>query len=414
MTIQEQNFGVEIEFTGITRYQAAKVVARYFNSTPYHDGGTYDKYSILDTNNRKWTIVYDSSISCTSTSTSTSNNNSRASNKHSCELVTPICNYNDIEDLQQIVRNLKSAGARTNSSCGIHIHINGAPHTSRSLRNIANIIYSKEDILIHALDIDYRRQSNYCKKTEKAYVDRINTSKLPSIEEQKTSWYNGRDGSNSHYHNSRYHMLNLHSYFSKGTIEFRLFNSTLHAGKIKAYTQFCLAVSAQAINQKSSRAVVTTSTNECYTFRTWLIRIGLNGDEFKTCRLHLLSNLQGAKDWKDKAAAMERRAQRATELARDINQNQQRNEAAVTSVIETHRQRRTGTMVNSYEHSNNEQLVLSITERVDAFLADVSGDVTVTDEERNNILNVLLGNSNQNVNENQNRIALPRNEGRRI
>lgn len=40
---------------------------------------------------------------------------------------------------------MRSAGAKTNDSCGIHIHINAQPHTAQSLRNIANIMTSKEE-----------------------------------------------------------------------------------------------------------------------------------------------------------------------------------------------------------------------------------------------------------------------------
>ncbi len=85
----------------------------------------------------------------------------------------------------------------------------------------------------------------------------------------------------------RYKGLNLHSVFYKGTLEFRIFNSTLHAGEIKSYIQLCLAISNQALEQKSARFRKTTSTNEKYTFRTWLLRLGFIGDEFKTARLHL-------------------------------------------------------------------------------------------------------------------------------
>lgn len=95
--------------------------------------------------------------------------------------------------------------------------------------------------------------------------------------------------------------------FQKGTIEFRLFNSTTHAGKIKAYIQFCLAISAQALNQRSASRQKTHSTNEKYTFRTWLLRLGLIGDEFKTARLHLLEHLDGCIAWKDPAQAEQQR-----------------------------------------------------------------------------------------------------------
>ena len=96
-----------------------------------------------------------------------------------------------------------------------------------------------------------------------------------------------------------YHCLNLHSVFQKGTIEFRLFNSTTHAGKVKTYIQFCLAISGQALNQTCAATRKTTSTNEKYTFRTWLLRLGMIGDEFKTARKFLLENLEGGIAWKD-------------------------------------------------------------------------------------------------------------------
>jgi len=67
-------------------------------------------------------------------------------------------------------------------------------------------------------------------------------------------WYEGNGSSwenrNAHYNSSRYHMLNLHATFTKGTIEFRLFQfadpadgkrNGLHAGEMKAYIQLCLA-----------------------------------------------------------------------------------------------------------------------------------------------------------------------------
>lgn len=84
-------------------------------------------------------------------------------------------------------------------------------------------------------------------------------------------------------------------------VEFRCFNSTTHAGKVKAYVQFCLAISHQAIVQKSTSAKVTKSDNEKYTFRSWLLRMGLIGDEFKTCRKFLLQNLDGDIAWRHAA-----------------------------------------------------------------------------------------------------------------
>ena len=98
---------------------------------------------------------------------------------------------------------------------------------------------------------------------------------------------------------SRYHALNLHSVFQKGTVEFRMFNSTLHAGKVKTYIQFSLAIANQALTQRNARAAPTRTTNDRYTFRTWLLRLGMIGPEFETARVHLLSHLEGNIAWRD-------------------------------------------------------------------------------------------------------------------
>ena len=79
------------------------------------------------------------------------------------------------------------------------------------------------------------------------------------MEELERLWYNGPTGRYYHYDHTRYHGLNLHSVFSKGTIEFRLFTSTLHAGKVKSYIQLCLAISHQALVQKRASHARTHS-----------------------------------------------------------------------------------------------------------------------------------------------------------
>ena len=66
---------------------------------------------------------------------------------------------------------------------------------------------------------------------------------------------------------------------------------------LRAYISLVLAVSNQALTQKSASLRVTQSENPRYTFRCWLIRIGLNGQEFKNCRKHLISHLEGNIAW---------------------------------------------------------------------------------------------------------------------
>lgn len=299
--------------TGITRQRAAQVIAEYFNSSSNYEGGSYSTYSVYDNENRKWKFVSDASIQC---QRKVGNRKQAADRDYSVELVSPICRYEDIEKIQEMIRLLREAGAFCNKSCGIHIHINAAPFEAYQLRNLVNIIAAKEDIVYRALQVDSQRENRYCKKIDQEFLEKLNRIKPKTMNQLQDLWYNGRDGSHLHYHDSRYRCLNLHSVFQKGTIEFRAFNGSInHAGKLKAYVQFCMAITAQAYNQRSASPIKTVTDNEKYTFRVWLLRLGLIGEEFATARKHLLDHLEGNIAWKspEQAEAQKERLRKKRE-----------------------------------------------------------------------------------------------------
>ena len=286
--MKNQKFGIEIELTGISRREAAEQLAKYFGTTEYYEGGTYQTYSIKDSEGRKWKIMRDGSI------TPEKKNGDYAGDDYKVEMVSPICEYKDIETIQELIRKLRGKGAIANASCGIHVHINAEPHTAKSLRNLVNIMTSKEDILYKALEVSQARLNRWCKKNEQAFVATLNKRRPTSKDAIGRLWYDGDMSRRySHYDNSRYHALNLHAVWQKGTVEFRCFNGTTHAGKIKTYIQLCLAISNQALTQNGASARRTVTNNEKYTFRTWLLRMGMIGEEFETARMFLLKNLDG-------------------------------------------------------------------------------------------------------------------------
>ena len=296
--MRTQRFGIEIEMTGITRKKAAEVIAGYFGTESFYIGTYYKTYGAKDRQGRTWKATYDSSIIAQKKS---GGRTVRAADEYKCEVVSPILTYEDMADLQEIIRQLRHKGAFVNSQCGIHIHVDASRYTPQTLRNLVNIIASKEDILYKALRIDPARM-RWCKKTNGELLEAINRRKPQTMEALKDIWYAGSTrGRDEHYNDTRYHGLNLHSTFTKGTVEFRLFNSTTHAGEIKAYIQFCLAVSHQALTQKKASARKTVTDNEKYAFRCWMLRLGLSGDEFKTCRLHFLKHLEGNSAWRNAA-----------------------------------------------------------------------------------------------------------------
>ena len=223
---------------------------------------------------------------------------------YSVELVTPILTYReDIETLQGLVRALRKAGGFPNSSCGIHIHLDGADHTVRSIRNFVNIIASKNDLFYKALAIEENRM-RYCKKMDSALVEKITARRPKTLSDLEDIWYEGYgENRHQHYHNSRYHFLNLHSFFNgHHTVELRGFNSTLHAGEIRSYIVLALALNHQALTQTCASNKKPQVENEKFAMRTYLCRLGLNGDEFAACREHLTKNLDGNAAWRFRAA----------------------------------------------------------------------------------------------------------------
>lgn len=298
--LKNQLFGVEVEMTGITREKAARLVAGVLGTTPSHpESNCYHTRTIADQAARKWKIMRDSSI------TPIRNDDTiEPLDEYRVEFVTPPLNYSDIELLQNIIRKLRENGAKAHSSCGIHIHVDGANHTAVSLRRLVNFMTARQDLIYEALQIG-DRESNWCHKLNKTLLDAMKKDKNLTKEKAEEIWYSrANDGycggiDHQHYNSTRYHGVNLHSFFTKGTVEFRLFNSTLHAGKIKAYIQFCLAVSAWAITSQEKivfRSMDGYTPEQKVTIMRNILthRLGLYGDEFKTCRLHLMTPLKKA------------------------------------------------------------------------------------------------------------------------
>ena len=298
MSMFYAKFGIEIEFTGITREQAANTAANYLNGSVYHAGGGYDAYYVTELpTGRCWKFVSDASLSCQRKERGRLRSASKA---YSVELVSPVLTYQkDIETVQGLVRCLRKAGGFTNNTCGIHVHLDGEDHTPRSLWNFVNLVASRNDLFYKALQIPEERQ-RYCKKMDAYMVEKLNRVKPKTFALLEQIWYESyRESRFQHYHNSRYHFLNLHSYFhGNHTVELRGFNSTLHAGRVRAYIVFALAMNQQALIQSRASYRKVQSDNEKFAMRVYLVRIGLSGNEFKSCRHHLYEHLDGNAAWR--------------------------------------------------------------------------------------------------------------------
>lgn len=304
--MKQQTIGVEVEMNGITRDKAARIAATYFGTGRYENTAGrngYSTWSAWDAEGREWKFQKDVSIA--------------GCDSEKCELVTPILHYSDIEVLQELIRQLRHAGAKSDATrgCGVHIHIGANGHTPQTMRNLANIMASHESLIADALDLDRGRMNRYCRTVDPRFLEQVNKKKPKTMAALADIWYtsNGAGcGRDQHYNDSRYHMLNYHAAFTKGTIEFRLFQfdapadgklNGLHAGQLKSYIQLCLALSQMAKTVKSASPKPQQNENPKYAMRTWLLRLGFIGDEFKTAREILTKRLTGNTAFRNGRAA---------------------------------------------------------------------------------------------------------------
>lgn len=280
-------YGVEIETYGLGIERAAKIVAETLGGTVETVGGYYGTVAAVAPDGRRWLAMYDGSIG----------------GSGGAEVVTPILRGDeDLAVLQTVIRALRAAGARSDAAhqCGIHVHVGvaslGPAAVGRVVKTTAKLdgfirqacgVSAEREVWCRALHLPTRQSGHV--------ADVAKLGKARTWDDLGLAWYGSRAAlvaarGGNHYDGSRYHGLNLHSLFFKNrmTAEFRYFDGTLHAGKIKSYVQLCLAIVAKAATTTAASAaplVVHTATDALHVLQ----RLGMYGDRFATVREHLIA-----------------------------------------------------------------------------------------------------------------------------
>lgn len=290
MDMRELTYGVEIETVRRTREQVAQAIQSVVGGTVRHVAtpSSYDPWEVTDPRGRIWKVVADASLTSAPP-------NLRA------EIVTPVLRYEDMNELQEVVRAVRRAGAKCDNRCGIHIHIGAEPFDGRTLGNLAKIVFKQEALILHALGVSQERLARYTRPVSEDLIRRIEQQKPRTKDQLNRLWYGYHNGQPQHYDSSRYHGVNLHNVWYRGTVEYRWFEATLHAGKVRSYVQLCLAISAKALNSRSAASRKRTFSAESarYDFRVFLLHLGMIGEEFKTARQHLIERMPGSSAFKN-------------------------------------------------------------------------------------------------------------------
>lgn len=180
--MRTQEFGVEIELKGLGRLEAAQVIARAL-------GGTASGTHATDpATGKTWKAVRDASL-----------------HGVSAEVVTPILTYEEIPKLQEVVRALRRAGARIDSECGLHVHVDASRHDGGSLARLVKLINSKEELLFKALEVNEARLASYARRVDQRFLRRIVHSGARSLRQLSRAWYGRENRLPTHYDGSRYY-----------------------------------------------------------------------------------------------------------------------------------------------------------------------------------------------------------------
>lgn len=232
-----ERFGVEIEcgFTGGASYAS---VARAMSAERLEVVNAHDRHYGYD--EHKWMITYDSTV------------------EGGCEVKSPPLKFRDASDRAQVdaaVRAMNSAGCQVVNEAGIHVHVSASDLDAFQLANVCRFVWKFEDVLYRiassgwekirdgAMNVD--EDEGFAKPLRPEMVDLM--KKVRTMKDLQAAW----TGENWNTEGDRYHAVNLNSYWAKGTVEFRLFNSSLFAPRIQAYIAMSAAIVRDARNGQS-------------------------------------------------------------------------------------------------------------------------------------------------------------------
>ena len=286
-TAKSLTFGTELEYTDITREKAVRAIQCVVGRTVQYIGGIYDAWQVTAPDGRIWKAVSDGSL------------NDRIG---SAEVVTPILKWEDMATLQEVVRALRKAGAKTPSCTSQHVHVGVERFSAHQIANIARIFYKQEELILKAAGTLETRLQRYTQRTNRDFIARLEKAKPKTKESLNKAWFGYANPNPIHYDSARYRAINLNNVWRTGTVEFRLFNGTTHAGEVKAHIHLCLAIAAKAFNAKCASTKSQRPYNEAsakYDLRVFLLRLGLNEQEFKNTRMHLMKRMPGSAAWKN-------------------------------------------------------------------------------------------------------------------
>lgn len=255
-------YSITMQMTGITRKAAAEILSAAF-SCPYEFNREENAYVVKDRADREWKVEQNNDILCQQKKEDTIIG---ANFLYSVEVTTPFLYERDFPLIEEMVKGLQEAGALTNESTNISIRLkhNGYGITDNYSGNMYNLMKSKKELIQKALG----------------------AFQSPDM--------------------------------SDGCINFPHFGGTLSTDRIKTYVQLSESIHNFVTTHKRVSPRVNESLNDKFVFRTWLIRLGMIGNKYKTARAVLTEKLKGNSAWLHPEMTNLQQGYRSNELLEEI------------------------------------------------------------------------------------------------
>lgn len=196
------------------------------------------------------------------------------------------------------MKGMIEGAACTEGSTTIHIPI--SDHDGQSLMNIVFRINSKDELL-----------SKVCGRKGSFKISQKLVTKLdeirPKTREEFLEILQSCGGNE----------INSGIVFTEDKVLFTAFPFTKKTEVIEAYSKLAEHISKEALSKGRIRPErIGLTENEKYSFRNWLVSIGMTGDEYKPSRAILLRNLSGHTAFRTKKQA-EYQTKKWTEIRKE-------------------------------------------------------------------------------------------------
>lgn len=149
-------------------------------------------------------------------------------------------------------------------------------HTVISLRNLINMLASKQALINAAFGLEQAL-------IERALAEELDQIPIEDVDAFAATWRDLERG----------RAAGLKLDLATRTLVLQLPKENPHLEEMAAFRDLAAGIDASAKKLKHTSFKPAQDENPKFAFRTWLIRLGMNGDEFKATRKVLLARLAG-------------------------------------------------------------------------------------------------------------------------